>query len=130
MLWESGCRMSWRLRKCIGKGIRWEERSPAQLQLDPKKAYAVQYTLNVCAPSPAEGTGTIRLKQSPGGGFSDAVPLRFSVEQLTHGSRTLRYAAVLYPQGNSGCETSVSLVLDAPKALCVERAVMDVAELW
>lgn len=130
MLWEPGCRMSWRLRKCIGKGIRWEERSPAQLQLDPKKAYAVQYTLNVCAASPAEGTGTIRLKQSPGGGFSDAMPLRFSMEQLTHGSRTLRYAAVLYPQGNSGCETSVSLVLDAPKALCVERAVMDVAELW
>ena len=63
MLWESGCRMSWRLRKCIGKGIRWEERSPAQLQLDPRKAYAVQYTLNVCTPSPAEGTGTIRLKR-------------------------------------------------------------------
>ena len=83
-----------------------------------------RYTLNVCALSPSEGT--IQLKQSPGGVFTDTLPLRFSVE----GSRkTLHYSAVIHPCKGSCCGTELSLVLDADAPICVERAVLDVVEL-
>ena len=39
-------------------------------------------------------------------------------------------AAVLHPCMNIGCAVELSLMLDAKAPLCVERAVMDVAELW
>lgn len=89
----------------------------------------VQYTLNACAVGPAEGTGVICLRQSPGGAFTDALPLRFSMECLTHGSQTLHQAVILHPHMNGGGVSDLSLVLNAETSLCVERAVMDVIEL-
>lgn len=129
MRWNPGCRLPWRQRTSLGKKIRWDERTPAQLLLDPKKAYAVQYTLNVCVTSPVKGAGTILLRQSPYGSFMDTLPLHVSMEHLTHGSQTLQYAAVLYPRVNGGLEVGLSLVLEAPSPLYVERAVIDIIEL-
>ncbi len=130
LLWSPGCRLPWRQRSCLGKGIRWDERTPAQIQLNPRKAYAVQYTLNVCTTSPAKGVGTVLLKSSSCGAFTDALPLQFSMEHLTHNPQTLQGTALLYPRISRGYEVGLSLVLEAKTPLCVERAVIDVVELW
>ena len=129
MLWNRGCRLPWRQRVLRGEDIRWSEEAPTQIRLDLGKTYAVQYTLNVCAMRPSEETGTILLRQTPCGAFTEALPLRFSVERFSGRSQTLRYAAVLHPSMEAGGEAELSLVLDAGSPLCVERAAMDVAEL-
>ena len=126
MLWEPDCRLPWRLRGCMGSGICWDANAPAQIELSPGKAYAVQYTLNVCAASPAEGR--ILIRQSPCGMFTDTLPLHFSIGRPPHGQETLRYVCVLHPCMD-GHSAALSLVLGAKAPLYVERAVMDVVEL-
>lgn len=124
MLWEPSCRLPWKLRSCGGKNICWDGRAPDQIQLSPGKAYAVQYTLNICAAPPAEGK--ILLRQSPCGGFTDTLPLCFPPGRLR---QTLHHVSVLHPCGNDGGGAALSLLLDAKGPVCVERAVMDVVEL-
>ena len=128
-LWTPDGRLSWRQRSRSGRDIYWDGRAPAQIQLNPGKTYVVQYTLNVCAVSPAEGTGTIFLRQSPCGAFTDAPPLRFSLDCPAHGPQTLQHVSVLHPRTSSGCAIELSLVLSAKKPLRVERAMMDITEL-
>lgn len=124
MLWNPDCRLLWRLRSCSGKNICWDARTPAQIQLNPGKTYVVQYTLNVCAPSSAEGE--ILLRQSPRGAFTEPMPLRFSAGSS---QQTLHYVSVLHPHMSCDYSVTLSLVLDAKASLYVERAVMDVVEL-
>ena len=139
MIWNRDCRLPWRLRGCSGKGICWDRRVPTRVQLNPGKAYviqspdadglrAVQYTLNVRAMCPAKGSGTICIRQSPCGMFTDTPPLHFSMEHLIHDSQPLHHIAVLHPRTNGGGAAELSLVLEAETPLCVERAEMDVAE--
>ena len=128
-LWHPDCRLAWRQRSCSGKGICWDGRAPGQIQLNPGKSYVVQYTLNVCAISPAEGTGRILLSQSPCGAFADTPPLCLPLQRLTRGPQTLHHVSVLHPCASCGCGTAVSLVLDSQTPLCVERASMDIVEL-
>ena len=97
-------------------------------QLNPKKTYAIQYTLNVCASSTAEGRGAILLKQSLSGAFTDALPLYFAMEHL-RAPQTLHAVSVLYPRMNGGREVGISLALDAKTPLYVERAVIDIVEI-
>lgn len=123
MLWNPDCRLPWKLRSCSGKNICWDRRAPAQIQLNPGKTYAVQYTLNVCAAPPAEGE--ILLRQSPCGAFTDPLPLRFSAGTP---QQTLHYVAVLHPRMSCDYGVTLSLMLNAT-TLYVERAVMDVVEL-
>ena len=127
MQWNPECRLPWRERSRSGRDICWEERTPAQIQLSPGKTYAVQYTLNVCATSPAEGA--ILLRQSPCGVFTDTLPLHFSIGRPAHGQQTLHAAAVMHPCMSSGYSVTLSLMLDAKTPLYVERAVMDIVEL-
>ena len=129
MLWNPDCRLPWKLRSRSGKDLCWDGRTPNRVQLNPGKTYVVQYTLNVCAISQAEGTGTILLSLSPSGKFTDAPPLRFSLKRLTHIPQTLHYAAILHPHMNSGGVSELSLVLNAETPLRVDEAVMDVMEL-
>lgn len=127
ILWNPNCRLSWNQRSQSGNDIRWDEHAPAQIQLNPGKSYTVQYTLNVCATSPAEGK--ILIRQSPCGGFAAMLPLYFSIGHPAQGRETLHYACVLHPCMNNGCSVALSLLLDAKAPLYVERAVMDVVEL-
>ena len=129
ILWNPDCRLPWILHRHTGNGICWDGHVPTRVQLNPGKSYVVQYTLNVCAVYPAEGTGTICLRQSPCGAFTDTPPLRFSMERLSHGPQALHHIAVLHPCTNGVCAPELSLVLNAQTPLCVERAVMDVMEL-
>lgn len=129
LLWDPGCRLPWRQETRKGDCICWNKHNPTQIQLDPRRAYAVRYTLEVCAMPPAQGEGIIRFRQTPCGTFSQVPPLSFSLERCAGRIQTLQYAAVLHPctGGMSGAE--LSLVLDTRNALCVERAAMDVVEL-
>ena len=129
MIWKRDCRLPWRLRGCSGKDICWDRRVPTRIQLNPGKAYVIQYTLNARAMCPAKGAGTICIRQSPCGMFIDTPPLHFSMEHLIHDSQPLHHIAVLHPRTNGGGAAELSLVLDAETPLCVERAEMDVAEL-
>ncbi|MCI9243208.1 MAG: hypothetical protein HFF43_07450 [Lawsonibacter sp.] len=129
ILWKPDCRLPWKQRSRSGGGICWDNRTPAQIQINSGKTYVVQYTLNVCAVSPAGGTGSIVLRQSPCGAFSDPPPLCLPMARLAHGPQTLQHVSVLHPCGNSGCGAELSLVLNAQTPLCVERAVMDIVEL-
>ena len=122
MLWEPDSRLFWRQRGRSGRNICWDGRAPGQVQLNPGKSYVVQYTLNVCAISPAEGTGRILLSQSPCGAFADTPPLCLPLQRLTH-------VSVLHPCASCGCGAALSLVLDSQTPLCVERASMDIVEL-
>lgn len=127
VLWNPNCRLPWNQRNHSGNDICWDEHTPAQIQLNPEKSYTVQYTLNVCATSPAEGK--ILLRQSPCGAFTDMLPLYFSIGHPAHGRETLHYACVLHPCMEHRCNVALSLMLDAKTPLQVERAVMDVVEL-
>lgn len=127
MLWNPGCRLPWRLQSRRGEALRWDDRTSTQIRLNPKKLYMVRYTLNICAMSPEAETGTILLKQSPCGAFTDALPLHVTMEHPAKGPQTLQYATVLHPRMCGECE--LSLVLETAKPLCVERAVLDVMEL-
>jgi len=129
MLWNRGCRLPWRQRVRRGEDIRLDEQAATQIRLNAAKTYAVQYTLNACPMYPAEEAGTILLKQTPCGAFTEALPLSFSMERLPSVPCTLHSAAVLYPRMGCGSEAELSLVLDAKSALCVERAVLDIIEL-
>ena len=129
MIWNPDCRLPWRTSGCFGKDICWDRRVPTRIQLNPGKAYVIQYTLNVRAMCPAKGAGTICIRQSPCGMFADTPPLHFSMEHLIHGSQPLHHIAVLHPRTDGGSAAELSLVLDAETPLCVERAEMDVAEL-
>lgn len=126
-LWSPDCRLPWKQRFRTGSGVCWDGHSPAQIQLDPGKSYAVRYVLNVCAPSPAKGA--LVLRQSPCGAFTDTLPLYFSIGHPGHGQQTLQCAFVLHPCAGDGYGAALSLALDARTALCVEQAMMDVTEL-
>lgn len=127
LLWNPGCRLPWKEQCHSGKDICWDGCTPAQIRLSSGKAYAVQYTLNVCATSPAEGS--ILLRQSPCSAFTDTLPLLFSMGCPAQSRQTLHCAFVIHPCMSNGCSVTLSLVLDAKAPLCVERAVMDIAAL-
>lgn len=127
LLWSPGCRLPWRQQARGGEHISWNACNPTQIRLDTGRTYAVRCSLTVCALPPARGEGVVCLRQTPCGAFTEAQPLRFSLE--CGGTQTLQYAAVLYPGMAGGGAAELSLVLDTRNALCVERAAMDVAEL-
>ena len=129
LMWSRDCRLPWRQLVRRGEDLRWNEQAPSQILLNPQKAYAVQYTLNVRAARPAEETGSVLLRQTPCGTFTETLPLYFTTECFTDRPQTLQYASVLYPRADRGGEAELSLALDAKGALCVERAVMNITEL-
>lgn len=129
LAWAPGCRLPWRELARRGSGLCWKEQSPGKIRLSPERAYAVQYALNVRGACPAGDAGAILLKQAPCGAFTGTLPLYFRAEPCGEQPQTLQYAAVLLPRMGRGSEAELSLVLDAPGALRVDRAVLSIAEL-
>ncbi|MDE6455935.1 MAG: hypothetical protein K2L38_08535, partial [Dysosmobacter sp.] len=129
LAWAPNCRLPWRELARRGSGLSWKEQSPDKIRLSPEKAYAVQYTLNIRRACPAGDAGAILLKQAPCGAFTEALPLYFHADRCGGQPQTLQHAAVLHPRMGRGSEAELSLVLDAPGALCVERAVLNIIEL-
>ena len=125
--WENGFFLPWQCRERRGRGIRWNEHMPALVNLDPEKAYALNYTINVRGPYPGDSAGAILVRLTPCDAFSDILPLYFSVKgsELT----TLHSSAVLFPRANPAPGAGLSLLLSCRNGLLVERASLSIAEL-
>lgn len=124
--WESGSRLCWRCRTQMGNAINWDESAPAQVRLDTKKIYALEYAINVRSVS---SYGSVAVKISPSEAFSDVLPLWFSPGSTGSETTTVHYSTVLFPQSCKTTWADLSLLLNCGGSLLVEQASMSIVEL-
>lgn len=127
--WGNGFLMPWKCQGRMGHGIHWDESAPALVRLEPHKAYALSYTIDVCAPQSGDGRGSILVNLTPGDAFSGALPLHFSWRGQAGAPMTLHGSAVLFPSAClEGC-ADLSLLLDYCGCLYVTQACMSIVEI-
>lgn len=127
--WDNGYLLSWKRQGQRGCGIGWNEESPALVDLDPGKAYALNYAVNVRGPYRGDSAGAVCVRLTPCGAFSDVLPLYFSVNGLGCEPLTLHYSTVLFPQACPPSCASLSLLLNYGGSLFVERASLSIHEI-
>lgn len=127
--WETGSLLSWKCRRQRGFGIRWNEKAPALVRLDPEKAYMLNYAINICGPYSGDGAGAISVKLMPCGTFSSVLPLYFSVKCSERNPVTLHYSATLFPQACPAPYADLSLLLDYSGHLNVDQASLSIVEI-
>ena len=126
--WNNDHPLSWQCQGQQGRGIRWDEENPAQMELDPVKAYALNYAINVCGPYRGDSAGAVCVNLTPCDAFSDVLPLNFSVRGLRCEPLTLHYSTVLFPQACPPPRAGLSLLLDYGGSLYVEQASLNIFE--
>ena len=124
-LWRDGCQLPW--ARCFrqGTGVRWSGESPALVELEADRGYAVSVQLNLRDFLPVEVSGRICLET--GDAFPRQPPFYFSLRCAGGEAATLQYDALLLPSGGKGAE--LSLRLRARGVLCVNQAVLNIVEL-
>lgn len=127
--WEKGSPLRWKCREQRGSGIRWNADRPAQIELDPKRAYAISCVINVQDLCPHGGAGAVLVSLEPRHGFSSVPPLYFSVKNQGCAPLTLHYAAAVFPRECPAPCASLSLVLDYKDQLFVDQASLSVVEI-
>ena len=127
--WDNGYLLSWKRQGQRGCGICWSEESPALVDLDPGKAYALHYAVNVRGPYHGDSAGAVCVRLTPCGAFSDVLPLYFSVKGLGCEPLTLHYSTVLFPQACPPPCASLSLLLNYGGSLFVEQASLSIFEI-
>lgn len=127
--WDNGFLLSWKCQSQRGCGIRWNEETPALVELDPEKAYAVSYTVNVRGPYSGDNVGAVFVRLTPCDAFSGVLPLYFSVNCLECEPMTLHYSTILFPQAQPAPCAGLSLLLNYGGRLFVEQASLSIAEL-
>ncbi|MBD5098666.1 MAG: hypothetical protein HDT35_03790 [Clostridiales bacterium] len=127
--WDDGYLLSWRCRGQQGCGIRQNEENPALVELDPGKAYGLNYTINVRGPYRGDSAGAICVKLTPCDAFPDVLPRYFSVRGLRCEPLTLHYSTVLFPQACPSPCADLSLLLDYGGSLFVEQASLNIFEI-
>ena len=127
--WDDGYLLSWRCQGQQGCGIRWDEENPAQVELDPGKAYGLNYAINLRGPYRGASAGAVCVRLTPCDAFSDVLPLYFSVRGLGRDPLTLHYSTVLFPQACPPPRAGLSLLLDHEGSLLVEQASLNIFEL-
>lgn len=127
--WDNGYLLSWKRRGQRGRGICWSEESPALVDLDPGKAYALHYAINVRGPYCGDSAGAVCVRLTPCDAFSDVLPLYFSVKGLGREPLTLHCSAVLFPQMCPPPCASLSLLLNYGGSLFVEQASLSIFEI-
>lgn len=127
--WDNGYLLSWRCQGRQGRGIRQNEENPALVELDPGKAYALNYAINVRGPYCGDSAGTVCVRLTPCDAFLDVLPLHFSVNGLGCEPMTLHYSTVLFPQACPPPCASLSLLLDDIGSLLVEQASLNLFEI-
>ena len=127
--WDNGFLLSWRPQGQRGCGIRWDEETPALVELDPEKIYALDYTINVRGPYCGDSAGAVFARLTPCDAFSEVLPLYFSVKCLECEPLTLHYSTVLFPQTPPAPCASLSLLLNYGGSLFVEQATLNIIEL-
>ena len=129
LCWDNGSLMFWKCRDQRGCDIRWSEKNPALVSLNPRKTYALNYTMNVRDPYPGGSAGVIFVRIAPCGAFSGVLPFCFSVNSTDHKPLTLHYTTTLFPQDCPAPCADLSLVLNYRDRLLVEQASLSIAEV-
>lgn len=127
--WDNGFLLSWKCQGKRGCGIRWNEETPALVELDPGKAYTVDYTVNVRGPYSGDSAGAVFVRVTPYDAYLKVLPLYFSVKCLECEPMTLHYSTILFPQAHSAPCAGLSLLLNYGGRLFVEQASLSIAEL-
>lgn len=127
--WDNGFLLSWRCQGLRGCGIRWSEEAPALVNLDPGKAYALDYTVNVRGPYRGDSAGAVCVKFTPCDAFSNILPLYFSTSCLECKPLTLHYSTLLFPQAHPAPCAGLSLLLNYGGSLFAERASLNIFEI-
>ena len=127
--WDDGYLLSWRCRDKRGGSIRWNEENPALVELEPEKAYALDYTINVRGPYCGDSAGAVFVRLTPCDAFSEILPLYFSTKCLDCEPMTLHYSTVLFPQAHPGPCANLALLLNYGGSLFVEQAALSIFEL-
>lgn len=129
LTWENGSRMTWKRQEQRGCAIRWNEKAPALVSLDPGKAYMLHYTINVRDTYPGASAGVIFVRITPCGAFSNVLPLCFSVNCQDNKPVTLQYSAMLFPRTCPAACADLSLLLNYRDKLFVDQASLSIVEI-
>ena len=127
--WDNDFLMTWKCQGRRGCGIRWDEKAPSAVELDPEKAYRLDYAVNVRGPYLGGSSGAILTKLTPGGAFTGALPLCFSVKCLECKPLTLHYSTTLFPRACPAPCASLSLLLNYGGSLFVDQASLSIVEI-
>lgn len=127
--WDNSFLLPW---KCLGQegcGIRWDEKTSALVGLDPAKAYAVNYTINVRNPCSRSGAGSVSIRLKPQEAFQEILPLYFSLKNLGCEPLTLHYSTVLFPRECPPPCADLALILNYKDSLFVDQASLSIFEI-
>lgn len=127
--WDNGFLLSWRRQGQRGCNIRWSAENPALVDLEPDKAYALQYTINVRGPYRGDSAGAVFVRFTPCDAFSEILPLYFSVKNLACEPLTLHYSTMLLPQAHPAPCANLALLLNYGGSLFVEQASLSIFEI-
>lgn len=127
--WDNGFLLSWKCQDQKSCGIRWSEEHPSLVDLEPGKAYLLDYTINVRGPYQGDDAGAVFVRLTPCDAFSDVLPLYFSVKCLDCEPMTLHYSATIFPQTHPAPCANLSLLLNYGGSLFVEQASLSIFEL-
>lgn len=127
--WGNGYLLSWKCQGQRGSDICLNEENPALVNLDPGKAYALNYTINVRGPYCGDGAGAVFVRLTPCDAFQEVLPLYFSVNCLGCAPLTLHYSGVLFPRIHPLPCADLSLLLNYGGGLFVEQALLNIYEI-
>ena len=127
--WCGGSLMSWKCQGRRGGDIRWSEKNPALVSLDPEKTYGLNFAINVRGAYPDGGTGAVCVRLTPRNAFLDILPFYFSVRCLESKPLTLHYSATLFPQADPPSSAGLSLLLQDKDSLFVDQATLSIVEI-
>lgn len=127
--WNNGYLLSWKRQGQRGGGICLNEENPTLVDLDPGKAYALDYTVNVRGPYHGDNAGAVFVRLTPCDAFQEILPLYFSVNGLGCAPLTLHYSAMLFPQAHPAPCADLSLLLNYGGGLFVEQASLSICEI-
>lgn len=128
-VWDNGFLLTWKCQGQRGSGIRWNEEMPALVELDTRKTYVLNYTVNILGPYHGDRAGTVSVKLTPCNTFFDILPLYFSVKHLACEPLSLHYSTILFPQANPAPCANLSLLLNDGGSLSVEQASLSIVEV-
>lgn len=127
--WDNGSLLSWRRQGQRGGGICLDKENPALVNLDPGKAYALNYAVNVRGPYRGDSAGAVFVRLTPCDAFQEVLPLYFSANCLGCAPLTLHYSTMLFPQARPAPCADLSLLLNYKGGLFVEQAALNIYEL-
>lgn len=127
--WNNGYLLSWKCQGQRGGDISLNEENPTLVNLDPGKAYALNYAVNVRGPYCGDGAGAVFVRLMPCDAFQEVLPLYFSTHCLGCAPMTLHCSTVLFPQAHPAPCADLSLLLNYEGGLFVEQGSLNIYEI-